>query len=235
MTDIIPITADDLVPLENFQSTHPLRVDLVYAQAAHRDNMFKTAIYHPAAQMLCHRMFLPVILDAANLCHAQSGYIFEVKDCLRTVEAQGLMAQTDIVRANPHWLQEPNRLLSPPGKGGHPRAMAVDVILLDGNGDEIDMGTPFDYLTPDPARNPAARAFMDLPPDILSRRKMLEDCMMQAAAKNNLPLLPLPQEWWDFRFPRDFYESYAPVQDADMPADKRMTDIDMLNKTVTAV
>lgn len=225
MTDIIPVTADDLVPLEDYQTSHPLRVDLVYAQGTHRDNMFGGAIYRADAQMLCHRKFLPVILTAANLCHAQSGLSFELKDCLRTVEAQEKMRETDIVKANPHWLVEPNRLLSPPGKGGHPRGMAVDIILLDANGDEVDMGTRFDYLTPDPARNPAARSFRDLPQDVLDRRQLLEDCMMQAAAQHDLPLLPLPQEWWDFRFPLDLYGLYAPVNDADMPPALRMTDI----------
>lgn len=225
MSDLIPITPDDLVALEDYQSSHPLRVDLVYAQATHRDNMFGGAIYRPDARMLCHRKFLPVILTAAQDCHARSGYFFELKDCLRTVEAQQKMRETDIVKANPHWLEEPNRLLSPPGKGGHPRGMAVDIILLDANGDEVDMGTPFDYLTPDPAHNPAARAFRDLPPAVLERRQLLEDCMMQAAAAHGLPLLPLPQEWWDFRFPRDLYDLYAPVEDAAMPPACRMTDI----------
>lgn len=223
MSDIIAITADDLLPLEDFTNSHPLRVDLVYAQEKHPDNMFGCAIYRADARMLCHRRFLPIILDAALLCHAQSGLSFELKDCLRTVEAQEMMRDTDIVKANPHWLEEPNRLLSPPGKGGHPRGMAIDIILLDANGDEVDMGTRFDYLTPDPARNPAARSFRDLPADVLARRQLLEDCMMQSAAKHELPLLPLPQEWWDFRFPRDLYDLYAPVQDVQMPPACRMT------------
>jgi len=225
VTAPIPVTPEDLVPLEDFQSAHPLSVDLVYAQAAHRDNMFGCAIYRTDARMLCHRKFLPVILDAANLCHKRSGLFFGLKDCLRTVEAQEKMRQTDIVKANPRWLEEPNRLLSPPGKGGHPRGMAIDIVLLDANGGEIDMGTPFDYLTPDPSCNPAARSFTDLPPTVLENRRLLEDCMMQAAAAQGLPLLPLPQEWWDFRFPRDLYDLYAPVSDADMPPDMRMTDI----------
>lgn len=225
MSELIPVTAEDLLPLEDFQSSHPLRVDLVYAQPAHADNMFGGAIYRPDARMLCHRKFLPVILDAADLCHVRSGLFFELKDCLRPVEAQEKMRQTDIVKANPHWLEEPNRLLSPPGKGGHPRGMAIDIILLDKNGGAIDMGTSFDYLTPDPARNPAARSFTDLPAAVLERRALLEQCMMEAAAKNDLPLLPLPQEWWDFRFPRDLYDLYAPVYDANMPSGLRMTDI----------
>jgi len=223
VSDLKYITADDLVALDEYVATHPLRVDVVYAQANHRDNMFKAAIYKPDARMWAHRLFAPIVLRAADLCYAQTGWIFELKDCLRTVEAQTLMRETDIVKANPHWLQEPNRLLSPPGKGGHPRGQAVDIVLIDDNGDEVDMGTPFDYLTPDPAYNPAARSFTDLPSAVLKRRQQLEGWMMQAAAEQSLPLLPLPQEWWDFRFTKDIYDLYAPIEDANLPPDMRMT------------
>lgn len=222
MTVLKPVTAEDLVPLDDYTDSHPIRIDLVYAQPQHADNMFKTAIYKPTARMWGHRIFVPVILQAAETCHRETGWYFELKDCLRPIEAQAAMADTSIVKANPHWLQEPNRLLSPPGKGGHPRGQAVDIILLDAKGDALDMGTSFDYLTPDPAVNPSARSYRDLAPEILQRRRQLEDWMMQAAAAHNLPLLPLPQEWWDFRLTKDFYDQYAPVADADLPADMRV-------------
>jgi len=218
-----PVTAADLVALDVYTDSHPIRIDLVYAQADHPDNMFKTAIYRPDARMWGHRLFVPVILKAAEACHRETGWYFELKDCLRPVEAQAAMAQTEIVKANPHWLLEPNRLLSPPGKGGHPRGQAADIILIDTNGDALDMGTPFDYLTPDPAVNPAARHYRDLPADVLVRRRQLEGWMMRAAAALDLPLLPLPQEWWDFRFTKDYYELFAPVADAGLPAEMRVT------------
>jgi len=222
MMELKPVTANDLVPLDVYTESYPIRIDLVYAQPDHPDNMFKVAIYKPDARMWGHRIFVPVILKAAEACHRDTGWYFELKDCLRPVEAQAAMAETDIVKANPHWLQEPGRLLSPPGKGGHPRGQAVDIVLIDANGDALDMGTPFDYLTPDPAVNPSARSYRDLPHAVLARRRQLEDWMMQAAASFDLPLLPLPQEWWDFRFTKDYYGQYAPVADADLPADMRV-------------
>lgn len=219
---LAPVTADDLVALDDYTTTHPLRMDLVYAQADHPDNIFKTAIYKKDARMWGHRKFVPIILRAAELCHAQTGWFFELKDCLRTIEAQAAMAETPVVKANPHWLQEPNRLLSPPGKGGHPRGMAIDIVLIDAEGMPIDMGTPFDYFPADRTVNPSARDYLEFPPDVLDHRKKLESWMMQAAESLDLPLLPLPQEWWDFRFPKDIYESYAPVSDADLPSEMRM-------------
>lgn len=221
--DLKPITAEDLVALDDYVGRHPLKVDLVYAQPLHPDNMFRCAIYRPDAKMWAHRELLPIITGAADICYKETGWIFEVKDCLRTVEAQALMAETDIVKRNPQWLQEPGRLLSPPGAGGHPRGMAVDIILVDDNGDEIDMGTPFDYLTEDRNNNPATRNYTGFSDDILENRKTLENAMMQAAAKAGRELLPLPQEWWDFRFPKSYSETFAPIRDADLPRDMRMT------------
>lgn len=220
---LIPITPDDLVALDDYASAHPLRIDLVYAQPQHPDNMFKCAIYRPDAKMWCHRSFAPIILRAAEICWQEHKYIFELKDCLRTTEAQALMAETPIVKANPQWLEEPGRLLSPPGKGGHPRGMAVDIILLRDDGAKIDMGTPFDYLTTDRANNPAARDYTKFSEEVLENRHILESAMMQAASELALALLPLPQEWWDFRFPAAHSSQYMPVSDAALPPAYRMT------------
>lgn len=225
MSELTKIHPADLVDLGSFTASHPVKIDVVYAQPQHPDNIFKTGIYRSEAKMWCHRELAPIILRAADICFEKSGYIFELKDCLRTIEAQALMAQTDIVKANPHWLQEPNRLLSPPGKGGHPRGMAIDIILLTENGDQVDMGTSFDHLTSDPANNPAARSYTKLSPAVLGHRKLLEDSMVAAAKDAGREILPLPQEWWDFRFMPAYANTFEPVSDKLLPADMRVTGV----------
>jgi D-alanyl-D-alanine dipeptidase len=223
---LIPITADDLVDLTTLGKDSGLfTVDLVYARADHPENIFKTGIYRRDADMWAHKDFAPIIIEAAKICRAQSDYLFELKDCLRTVEAQEKMRQTAIVRANPQWLEEPGRLLSPPGKGGHPRGMAVDIVLRDASGELVDMGTPFDYLTADRSHNPSARSYKNLSDEILGRRLFLENCMREAADKIGRFILPLPQEWWDFRFLPDDSNKFAPVHDRDLPPHMRMTDV----------
>lgn len=217
-----PVLPEDLVALDDYAARHPVKTDLVYAQPRHPDNMFKCAIYRADAKAWCHRELAPVILRAADICFQEHGYVFEIKDCLRPVEAQAMMAETDIVRANPQWLQEPGRLLSPPGKGGHPRGMAVDIVLLTKDGRQVDMGTPFDFLTADRASNPAARDYAGFSAEILENRKILESCMMRAALEQGRELLPLPQEWWDFRFPAAYYSLFAPVRDRELPPGMRM-------------
>lgn len=215
------INPGDFVVLDDFAGRRPLRVDTVYAKADHKDNMFKAAIYKPAARMLCHKELAPIVLRAADLVH-EKGYILECKDCLRPLEAQQKIIESDIVRAHPQWLEEP-RLFSPPGKGGHPRGMAIDVVLIDAHGDEIDMGTPFDYLTEDKSINPAARDYADFGRGdaynkmVQENRRILTEAMLQAAKEAGRDLWPLPQEWWDFRFPNDYTAQFAPVSDADLP------------------
>ena len=100
--------------------------------------------------------------------------------------------------------------------------MAVDITPCDDNGVLIDMGTVFDHLTTNPADNPAARANTNLPAHVLDNRKFLEECMMMAAARHNKPMLPLPAEWWDFRFPKTYTDAYAPIHDRDLPDDMKM-------------
>jgi D-alanyl-D-alanine dipeptidase len=217
-----------LILLSDFERTHPLRIDLVYAKAAHPHNIFKEAIYRKEARLWGHRLFVPVVLRAAEICHAKSKHIFELKDILRTVEAQEKIVSTALVSAHPEWLEEP-RLFAPPGRGGHPRGMAVDVVLVNDNGDEVDMGTPFDYMTEDKKINPAARNFTDFGKgdaynkEVLANRVLLESAMVEAARELSLPLLPLPQEWWDFRFPYDYTNTFAPVFDKDLPPNMRLT------------
>src|SRR5262245_58755582 len=105
------ITPADLVALDDFAGKHPVKIDLVYGQPQHPDNMFKSGIYKPGAKMWAHASFAPIVLRAAAICYAQKKWLFELKDCLRPVEAQAAMMESDIVKANPHWIQEPNRLL----------------------------------------------------------------------------------------------------------------------------
>ncbi len=210
--------------MDEYAGHASLRVDLVYARADHKENIFKAALYHPAARLWLHRDLAGIVLSAAALINERWDGVLVLKDGLRTIEAQAAMQDTAIVKANPHWLAKgPQRLLSPPGAGGHPRGMAVDVTVAGPDGAAWDMGTPFDYLTTDPAVNPAARDYRDLPVPVLENRARLETAFLVAAAQAGHEILPLPSEWWDFRFPAAVSERFAPLSDANLPPEMRMT------------
>lgn len=217
-----PITHDKLVVMDDLMQDHPFKIDVVYAQANHPENLFGQALYAPDAKLILHKYLAEIVVAAAHYARDRHGATFVLMDGLRPVEAQQAMQETPIVQRNPHWCEGPSRLLSPPGKGGHPRGMAIDVVLEDENGDRIDMGTPFDYLSEDRDNNPAARHYEGFSEAIQRNRKMLETCMMDAAKDYARDLLPLPAEWWDFRFKAGFYNDYAPVHDKDLPEHLRM-------------
>lgn len=204
--------------MDIFAGHEPARIDLVYANAQHPRNIFGEALYHDKAKFWAHKNLAAITLLAARILNKKTNWVFDLKDCLRTTDAQTAMGQTAIVKANPDWLEEPNRMVSPPGNGAHPRGMAIDVCVLDSDGNEINMGTPFDDMVPEAYRN-----CNTLSDEILENRKILEDCFMAAAKSLKQEFLPLPAEWWDFRFPASTYRHYEALSDKDLPPQMQMT------------
>lgn len=198
------------------------RVELAYARD---DNiLFGERIYRKDACLWLHTDLASIVKQAARLCLDHHGMRFVLYDGLRTTDAQAAMMETQRVKDNPHWLQEP-RLLSPPGGGGHPRAMAIDIGLETLDRNLLDMGCPFDYLAENSHKdfNPAHREYKHSQ-EILDNRKILDECMSKAACDLNLPLLPLPEEWWDFRMPPAVYNQYEPLSDDDLPVEMKLLD-----------
>ena len=215
------IDPDDLIPMDLCAEIFPLETDLAYARDE-APNIFGK-IYADEAKLWLHRDLAKIICLAAQICHDQTGNTFVLYDGLRTSDAQRKMAQSAIVKANPQWMQKP-RLLSPPGEGAHPRAMAIDASLKDSNGDLIDMGTDFDYLAQNhsPKHNPAHRDYESLEKEHKKNRKILDSSIKSAASTLGLRINLLDQEWWDFRFKKADYQGYSSLSDKDLPADMRM-------------
>ena len=97
-------------------------------------------------------------------------------------------------------------------RSGHSRASAVDltVVVIDGqraskrvrgplaDGQELDMGTPFDFFDPQSHTENA-----DMPPDVQFNRRWLRSLMQRHGWRN------LPQEWWHFSLVNEPYpDSY---------------------------
>lgn len=102
--------------------------------------------------------------------------------------------------------------------------MAIDIGLETEDGALIDMGTAFDYLAEDSGRdkNPAHREYKNLTAEVKRHRAILTDAMLSAGKDLGIKIMPLPQEWWDFRLPPEVYNSYAPLSDDDLPPAMRM-------------
>ena len=85
--------------------------------------------------------------------------------------------------------------LANPVRGSiHSFGMAVDITLVDSNGQELDMGTPFDDLTE--RSHPALESAMLLRGELnatqIGNRQLLRDAMVQGGFKG------INSEWWHF-------------------------------------
>jgi len=225
---------NDLVPLNVFENDSKLVVDPVYTFKAHQSvespltNQFP-ALYHEEAKIMWgNKDLVAVTVLASEMCHHLHGWRLRVADCLRTVEAQEGMEG---------YGYHPS-LVSLPGTGAHPRAMAIDIIpeFQDDNGEwqEVDMGVPFDHFSDDPETdNPAARDYVtfgsiEASAKVYENRRKLEFAMYKSAEFLGQPMAPLPDEYWDFRFPNDVSDEYAPLRDNDLLPIQRQINPDVL-------
>ena len=204
------IAPQDLAAFSPFCGLFPIEEDPIYADEKHSDNHFGQ-IYHTKAHIWGHRDMVKVVLLAAKRLNAAHGWTLLIKDCLRPVEAQRLIGEAPISKANPQWFQDPP-FMSSPGKGAHPRGMAVDIAVKN-----VDMGTPVDWLTQE-----ASRSYTRFPNNVLVNRRTLEDAMVKAGHDLGLHIHPLSNEWWDFRFLPEVYNSYEPLSDEDLLPHQRM-------------
>jgi zinc D-Ala-D-Ala dipeptidase len=134
-------------------------------------------------------------LDAVEQELEPQGLRLKVWDCYRPLSVQ-----------KKFWALVPDeRYVANPAKGSrHNRGAAVDLTLVRAGGSELPMPTPHDDFT---AR--AHRDFMDLPPDVLANRALLEKVMVKHG------FVPFPTEWW--HFDSEGWESF-PVMDVDFSA-----------------
>lgn len=217
------IAAESLVPLDLFEEIFPIQIDLAYKKPAPA-NIFGI-LYRPEARLwLCEPLAKVVLLASAYA--TAKGMKLILYDGLRTTEAQKRMVECPIVSKNPQWLQEPGRLISPPGAGGHPRGMAIDMTIAHHDGTPVDMGTDFDFLSPksDARSNAAHRQYARMEDHVRENRRILDEAVDSAAMALRTDIVFLPEEWWDFRFDADMIKRHSPLSDADVPPQMRMTD-----------
>ncbi len=82
------------------------------------------------------------------------------------------------------------RYVSNPERGSmHNRGVAVDVTLVNEEGEELEMGTPFDFFG-----EKAYQYYKDLPDSIINNRRILRRTMRRVG------LNPIKTEWWHFSY-----------------------------------
>jgi len=156
-------------------------LDLKYATT---DNFVKEKMY------ACGRCFLrpevaTLILKAQRQLQARD-LSLKLFDCYRPKPIQEKL-----------WAKVPNaNYVTPPWKGSmHNRGVAIDLTIIDKDGVELDMGTPYDFFG-----KAAHHTFTEHNPNIQANRKLLKDLM------ESLNLRPIRTEWWHYSYQKKSYK-----------------------------
>ena len=153
--------------------SHDFAYDLRYAT----ENNFLKAQVYDCAECYTRVKTAKALLDA-NKEFMRKGYRIKFFDCYRPNSVQYKM--WDIV-PNPQYVANPV-------KGSiHNKGGAVDITLEDLEGNELDMGTDFDFF--------GKRAYhdnTDLPQHILDNRKLLKETMEKHG------FWSIRTEWWHY-------------------------------------
>ncbi len=153
-------------------------LDLRYATT---QNFMQTKVYDCAKCFLRYKTVKALI--AANLEFQKRGYKIKLYDCYRPTAVQKLMF--DLV-PNPTYVADPQ-------KGSiHNRGAAVDLTLIDSNGNELDMGTAFDFFGEE-----AAHTYQKLSSEVLSNRVLLKTVL----EKNGFSAIQ--SEWWHYNLKQE--------------------------------
>ena len=158
------------VELIQLDSTFVL--DVKYAT---KDN-FTGEILYDCGRVLLRKKVAEDLVKAHQIVKAK-GYRMKIYDGYRPLAVQWRM-----------WEKTPNKnYVADPRKGSmHNRGCAIDLTLVDAAGNELDMGSPFDFF--------GKEAHLDFPhsKQVRENRRILQDAMKS----NNFRTIKT--EWWHF-------------------------------------
>jgi len=132
----------------------------------------------------CGKCFVrPVVAQALLKIQKElklKGWRLKLFDCYRPGKVQQALWH---IRPDPRYVADPK-------KGSmHNRGVAVDLTIVDQNGKELDMGTPFDYFG-----KKAYHAYKHLKDTVLKNRIFLKNLMMK------YDMQPITSEWWHYSY-----------------------------------
>ncbi|WP_309642112.1 M15 family metallopeptidase [Flavobacterium sp.] len=171
------IKKDEIVNDSTFVNLKDYSSDFVYnMKYATADNFLKTKVYDCEACYLRYKTVKALI--KANEKFMKKGYKMMLFDCYRPLDIQKKMWQ---IVSNPNYVADPK-------KGSiHNRGGAVDISLVDSNGKELDMGTPFDFFGIE-----ASHDYENLSDEVKENRRTLRKIMTRSGFKI------FESEWWHY-------------------------------------
>lgn len=191
---IIARTLDNLVDIQKIDSA--IKVDLKYSS---NDNFLGADVYGDLDKCLLQKEVALMLANAqAYLKKIKPDYDLLVFDCLRPRQVQYKM--WEIVKGT---VQQ--KYLADPERGSmHNYGAAVDLTIIDSKGDELDMGTSFDFFgqLAEPKYEEKFFEQGQLTQQQVSNRKLLRKVMEKAGFQG------ISNEWWHFNaFSRNTVET----------------------------
>jgi len=166
-------------------------LDIRYAT----DNNFTKKQIYPCGRCFLRPELATRVLALQKDISERYGMSLKLLDCYRPRPAQQKL--WDIV-------PDPRYVTSPEKGSMHNRGLAVDITLVDKDGVEMEMGTPYDFFGPE-----AYTTNTDLPAEVLKNRKILSKMMEIHGLKG------IRTEWWHF----SLKTVQAPLDDWEWPCD----------------
>jgi D-alanyl-D-alanine dipeptidase len=141
---------------------------------------FTKKVLYPSAKVYLRHDAAVQLVKVNDFLKRTFNYRLKVFDGYRPLSVQKIM-----------WKVMPDeRFVANPAKGSrHNRGGAVDVTLVDSNGLELEMGTPYDDFT-----EKAASEYSGISDRAKANRKLLNLAMMQYG------FIRLDTEWWHFDY-----------------------------------
>jgi D-Ala-D-Ala dipeptidase len=163
----------------DFVRLKDLSSDFVYElKYATPDNFLKQAVYDCGECYL--RKSTAEALVKANKAFKQLGYRIKLFDCYRPLSVQKKMWK---ILPGTHYVANP-------AKGSkHNRGAAVDLTLVDAQGKELNMGTPFDFFGKE-----AHHTYTQHSKEVLENRKLLKETLDKFNFKS------IYSEWWHYEY-----------------------------------
>lgn len=156
--------------------THHVQIDLVYATDR---NLTGKPIYKAAHCLLLEPA--EAALRKATTIAQSFGMTLRIFDAYRPPQAQQVLW---------NFLPDPT-FIAPLDRGSnHSRGTAIDLTLVDKNGDELDMGTGFDAMVPE-----SEHFHPGLPEHVQLNRTLLLGVMLGAGFGH------IKSEWWHYELP----------------------------------
>ena len=163
----------------DFVRLKDLSADFVYElKYATPDNFLKQTVYDCGECYL--RKSTAEALVKANEAFKQLGYRIKLFDCYRPLSVQKKMWK---ILPGTHYVANP-------AKGSkHNKGAAVDLTLVDAEGKELNMGTPFDFFGKE-----AHHTYTEHSKEVLENRKLLKETL------NKYNFKSIYSEWWHYEY-----------------------------------